>query len=137
MKIAVPYENGQVFAHFGRAEHFKIYVVSDDEILSSEVVDTNGTGHSALAGFLQERGVNALICGGIGVGAVGELLEAKIQIMGGASGDADAQVTDFLNGKLHFETEGASCGHSCGHAADAEEECDGNILKCGHMSCHQ
>lgn len=134
MKIAIPYDNGQVFAHFGRAEHFKIYVVNDFEILSSEVVDTNGTGHGALAEFLQNQGVNLLICGGIGVGAVNALKEAKIQIMGGASGLADAQVNDFLNGKLHFESSGTSCCSS--HGEGGEHECDGNISACGQGCCH-
>lgn len=134
MKIAVPYENGQVFAHFGRAPQFKIYEVTDDEILSEKVVDTGGSGHGILVDFLQEQGVNVLICGGIGVGAVGELLEAKIQILGGASGAADDQVKDFLNGKLHFEDPGAAC--SCSHKSeDSEYECDGNINACGH-NCH-
>ena len=70
MKIAVTYENGQVFQHFGHTEQFKIYTVDDENILSSEIVNTDGTGHGALADFLKERGVNVLICGGIGAGAV-------------------------------------------------------------------
>ena len=52
MKIAVAYENGRVFQHFGHTEEFKIYEIDNDEIISSEVVSTNGQGHSALAGFL-------------------------------------------------------------------------------------
>lgn len=70
MKIAVTYENGQVFQHFGHTEQFKIYTVDDENILSSEIVNMDGTGHGALADFLKERGVNVLICGGIGAGAV-------------------------------------------------------------------
>ena len=69
MKIAVTYENGQVFQHFGHTAQFKLYTVEDGKVLSSEVVDTNGSGHGALAGFLESLGVNALICGGIGGGA--------------------------------------------------------------------
>ena len=70
MKIAVPYSDGQVFQHFGKSEQFKIYDTIDDEIISSEIVDTSGSGHSALADFLKEKGAGVLICGGIGVGAV-------------------------------------------------------------------
>ncbi len=138
MKIAVPYTDGQVFQHFGKSENFKIYDTVDDEILSSEVVDTNGSGHAALADFLAERGVNVLICGGIGVGAVAALKNAGIQILGGASGEADERVADFLGGALHFDTSGscATCTSSCGHhhGDGEEEECDGNVSACG-SSC--
>lgn len=147
MKIAIPYENGQVFPHFGRSEQFKIYTVSDDEILSTEIVTAQEAGHSAMVALLQEKGVNVLICGGIGVGAVTALKEARIQILGGASGEADTQVQDFLNGKIHFEAPGSPCcgTHACaGSGADdsisgsadgcavCEQECDGNISACGH-----
>ena len=83
MKIAVTYENGQVFQHFGHTEQFKIYTVDDENILSSEIVNTDGTGHGALADFLKERGVNVLICGGIGAGAVMALRDAGIQLFPG------------------------------------------------------
>ena len=69
MKIAVTYENGNVFQHFGHTEQFKLYDVQDGKVVSSQVVDTNGSGHGALAGFLAAHQVEALICGGIGGGA--------------------------------------------------------------------
>jgi len=52
MKIAVTYENEMVFQHFGHTAQFKIYEVEEDKIISSAVVDTLGSGHGALAGFL-------------------------------------------------------------------------------------
>lgn len=128
MKIAVTYENGEVFQHFGHTEQFKVYDVEDGKIISSEVVDTNGNGHGALAGFLREYQVEVLICGGIGGGARNALAEAGIQLYPGACGNADAQVEAFLSGSLaydpdtmcshHHEHEGGGCGeheHSCGH----------------------
>lgn len=54
MKIAVTYENGNIFQHFGHTEQFKIYTAEGKEIVSSEVVDTNGSGHGALAQFLKD-----------------------------------------------------------------------------------
>ena len=138
MKIAVPYSDGQVFQHFGKSEQFKIYDTIDDEIISSEIVDTSGSGHSALADFLKEKGAGVLICGGIGVGAVTALQNAGIQILGGAEGEADKCVEEFLGGRLHFGASGcASCSSSCGHhhGDGAEEECDGNISACGTW-CH-
>lgn len=134
MKIAIPYKDTQVFSHFGKAEQFKIYEVNEDEILSTEVIAAGGTGHSALTQFLQELHINVVICGGIGVPAVLALREAGIQLMGGASGEADQQVLDFLNGKIHFESPGSgvSCSH---HSGDGDEqESDGNIAACG--SCN-
>ena len=68
MKIAVTYENGQVFQHFGHCEQFKLYDAADGAVTSSQVVSAAGSGHGALAGFLQSHGVDALICGGIGAG---------------------------------------------------------------------
>ena len=52
MRIAVTYENGQIFQHFGHTETFKIYDVEEGKVVHSEVVDTNGSGHGALAGVL-------------------------------------------------------------------------------------
>ena len=138
MKIADPYSDGQVFQHFGKSEQFKIYDTIDDEIISSEIVDTSGSGHSALADFLKEKGAGVLICGGIGVGAVTALQNAGIQILGGAEGEADKCVKEFLGGRLHFGASGcASCSSSCGHhhGDGDEEECDGNISACGTW-CH-
>ena len=81
MRIAVTYENGNIFQHFGHTEQFKIYEVEGSEIKNSEVVDTNGSGHGALADFLKERKVDKLICGGIGGGAKAALAEAGIELL--------------------------------------------------------
>ncbi len=125
MKIGVTYENGQVFQHFGHTEQFKIYEVQDNKVISSEVVDTNGSGHGALAGFLKQYQVEALICGGIGGGAQNALASAGIKLYGGVSGDADAAVEALLRDELaynpdvkcnhHGEHHGGECGnHGCG-----------------------
>ena len=123
-KIAVTYDNGQVFQHFGHAEQFKLYDIASGQIASAAVMDTNGSGHGARAGFLLAAGVDTLICGGIGAGARQALDAAGIRIYGGVSGDADAAVTALLSGKLafdanaacqHHHAEGGACGqHGCG-----------------------
>ena len=127
MKIAVTYENGQVFQHFGHTGQFKVYEVADGKVVSSAVLPTNGSGHGALADSLRERGVDTLICGGIGGGARTALAEAGITLYPGASGEADAQVAALLAGSLSYDPdtvcahheghgEGHDCGsHSCGH----------------------
>lgn len=124
MRIAVTYENGQIFQHFGHTPQFKLYDVSDGEIIRSAVVDTNGSGHGALGGFLYAYAVDALICGGIGGGAQMALQQAGIRLFGGVQGDADEAVRAFLAGNLgydpdvhcdhHEHEEGHSCGEGCG-----------------------
>lgn len=127
MKIAVTYENGNVFQHFGHSEHFKIYDVTDGKIVGEQVVDTNGSGHGALAGFLKDNGVNVLICGGIGGGAKMALAEAGIELYGGVSGEADSVVLDFLNKKLNYNPD-VHCEHHHSHENCGENKggCVGN-----------
>ena len=123
MKIAVTYDNGEVFQHFGKTESFKVYEVEDNKVVSSEVIGSNGTGHGALAGLLAEQGVDVLICGGIGGGAQTALTEAGIELCAGAQGNTDKAVESYLKGELvssgvncdhHHHEEGHSCGDSCG-----------------------
>ena len=137
MKIAVTYDNGNVFQHFGKTESFKVYEVEDNNILSGEVISSNGTGHGALAGLLAEQGVDVLICGGIGGGAQTALTEAGIKLCAGAQGNADQAVEDYLKGDL--VSSGANCdhhgeGHSCGHHEEGHscgDSCGGG---CGSHS---
>lgn len=129
MKIAVTYENGQVFQHFGHTEQFKVYNVEDGKIVSTEVVDTNGQGHGALAGFLFGGGVDVLICGGIGGGARNALAEAGIELYPGAMGDADAQVESFLAGKLVYDPNTTCNHHDHEHG---EGGCGDHEGGCGH-----
>ena len=126
MKIAVTYADGQIYQHFGHTQQFKLYEVENGTIISAEVVDTNGSGHGALAGVLRLLQADVLICGGIGGGAQMALTQAGIQLYGGVSGDADDAVADFLAGNLRFNPnvhcnhhdhhgEGHNCGeHHCG-----------------------
>lgn len=135
MKIAVTYENGEIFQHFGHTEQFKIYDVQDGKIVSAQVVGSNGVGHGALAGFLGGDGVDVLICGGIGGGAQMALSGAGIRVYGGASGNADNAVQAFLDGKLDYDPN-VKCshhdheeGHSCGSGGCGSHGC-------GNHGCH-
>lgn len=132
MKIAVTYENGQVFQHFGHTEQFKLYDVEDGKVTGSQVVDTNGQGHGALAGFLTQAKVDALICGGIGGGAQNALAEMGIKLFGGVSGSADEAVEAYLAGNLNYNP-AVHCSHhehehSCGehHCGENKHGCSGN-----------
>lgn len=119
MKIAVTYENGNVFQHFGHTQQFKVYEVEGDKVADAQVVDTNGSGHGALAGFLSALNVDSLICGGIGAGAQIALAEAGIRLYGGVSGSADDAVDALIAGKLDFDPD-VHCDH---HAHDGGEHC--------------
>ena len=109
MKIAVTYDNGNVFQHFGRTENFKVYDVEDGKVVSAEVMGSDGVGHEALAWLLKDSGIDALICGGMGQGAQDALAEAGIEVCAGASGDADAALEAFLKGEL--VNTGVNCDH--------------------------
>ena len=112
MKIAVTYENGEVFQHFGHTEEFKVYDVEDGKVVSSKVIGSDGNGHEALAGLLADRAIDVLICGGIGGGAQAALEEQGIELCAGASGNADEAVEAYLRGEL-INT-GANCDHHHG-----------------------
>ena len=119
MRIAVPYEDGQVFQHFGHTSHVKVYDVEDGKTVKEQVADTAGHGHGALAGFLSGLGVDVLICGGIGGGAQEALAQAGIKLYGGVTGGADDAVQAFLAGTLAYDAN-VQCGHH-GHEHHCHE----------------
>ena len=144
MRIAVTYENGEVFQHFGHTEQFKVYDVENGKITGEQVIDTNGNGHGALAGFLQAAKVDALICGGIGMGAQMALADVGIKLYAGVQGDAEAAAKALAEGKLEYDPDArcdhhdhhhGDCGHhhghdhvhgDCGHHHDGDHHCHGN-----------
>ena len=130
MRIAVTYENGEIFQHFGHTEQFKVYDVENGKIVSSEVVDTNGSGHGALAGVLSALHVDALICGGIGGGAQAALAAAGIQLYGGVSGDADQAAEALAAGTLAYNP-----NVMCSHHGEHHHEGNCGDHGCGHHSC--
>lgn len=151
MRIAVTYENGKVFGHFGHTEEFKVYEVEDGQVKSSEVIGSEGQGHGALAELLDDKNIDVLICGGIGGGAFDALSERGIEVVAGTEGDVDAAVEAYLKGELtstgvncDHHGEGHTCGdheddHHCGHEED--ESCEGGCESgCGSAGgcggCH-
>jgi len=128
MKVAVTYENGQIFQHFGHTENFKLYEIEGGKVVASKVISAGGSGHGALAGLLMMQGVDTVICGGIGGGAQMALKGFGIKVHGGVQGDADDAVEALIAGTLissesptcnhhhdHHHEEGHTCGdHGCG-----------------------
>jgi len=133
MRIAVTYENGNIFQHFGHTQQFKVYDVQDGKILSSQVVDTNGSGHGALAGVLTALNADVLICGGIGGGAQMALAAAGIRLFGGVSGSADEAVEALVSGNLAYNPN-VKCNHHGEHHHGEGHTCGDH--GCGSHSCH-
>lgn len=127
MKIAVTYENGEIFQHFGHTEQFKVYEIAEGRVVSSQILDTNGSGHGALADFLSENQVEVLICGGIGAGAQTALAEAGIQLFGGVQGMADEAVAAYLAGNIEYQPD-VHCDHH-------DQEHGGEAHSCGSEGC--
>ena len=132
MEIAATYGDGMISQQFGRTEQFKIYDVEGGNIVSARVIDTNGTGHGALAGFLRDAGVEVLLCGGIGMGARDALAAAGIRLLPGVTGSADEQVGRYLAGTLEYAPN-VQCHH---HDQEHGGEHDCHHGGCGAHGCH-
>lgn len=130
MRVAVTYENGEIFQHFGHTAQFKLYDIENGEITSTEVVDTGGSGHGALAGILSAMKADVLICGGIGGGAQTVLAEAGIKLYGGVSGSADEAVNKLLTGNLVFDPDVHCDHHGEGHHHGNGHGCGENKHGC-------
>lgn len=135
MRIAVPYENGLVFQHFGHTGQFKIYDVENQRIAGERIAEPAGGGHGALAGFLSGLEVDTLICGGIGAGAQEALARAGIRLYGGVTGGADEAVRALLAGTLACRAD-VRCGrhdHHGEHSGCGEDKhgCAGSGGHCG------
>ena len=126
IKIAVASEQDMVSGHFGHCENFNIYTVDGKQITGNESVENTGNGHATLGAFLRERGVNIVIAGGMGGGALKMLMQSGIEVISGASGDAKTAVEAYLAGKL--TSVGSNCaGHE--HGDDHSEH------RCGSGGC--
>ena len=123
MRIAVTYENGEIFQHFGHTELFRIYDVEDGRVVHRMTIRPKNAGHEAMAAVLKKAGADLLICGGIGSGAQQALEGMGIRLCAGVSGSSDAAVERFLRGTLRYTSQSnctahdaeGGCGHDCGH----------------------
>lgn len=113
IRIAVTYENGQVFQHFGHSEQFKFYDVKKNQITAAQITGTNGSGHRALVGFLVANDADILICGRIGGGAKAALADAGVKLYDGVSGSTEEAVKALLSGTLRYNSD-LHCNHRNG-----------------------
>lgn len=111
MKIAVTYDNGKVFQHFGKSQYMKIYETDENGEIQRVHIESMGKhSHHGIAGYIKEMGVETVICGGLGQGAVDSLEKAGITIYAGNSGNADMAVIKYLKGEL-VKNSDANCDH--------------------------
>ncbi|NLW10008.1 MAG: dinitrogenase iron-molybdenum cofactor [Firmicutes bacterium] len=118
MRIAVASDNGMVSRHFGHCEAFIIFDVENKQIVKEETIANPGHRPGFLPNFLSDMGVNAVISGGIGAGAIDIFNEKGIEVIAGASGQAEAAVEAYLQGSLK------STGSVC-HEHRHHDECGG------------
>lgn len=137
MKVAVTYDNGQIFQHFGHTQQLKIYTVLDGKLVADVIIDTGENGHGAMAGLLKDLRVDVLICGGIGGGAKNALNAAGIEFYPYVQGTADDAVKAFLAGTLVYDLH-KSCAHHGDHDHAEGHNCGAhNNIKtagCGHSA---
>ncbi|MCX6150601.1 MAG: NifB/NifX family molybdenum-iron cluster-binding protein [Ignavibacteriales bacterium] len=126
MKIAVPTtQNNQVDAHFGHCEYFTVVTIENGEVNNSQMIESpQGCGcKSNIASILQEMGVEVMLAGNMGGGAVNVLNYHGIDVFRGCEGDVNALVQNFVKGEL------VDSGETC-HLHQGHHNEDGN--QCGH-----
>ena len=130
MKIAVPTRDNQVDNHFGHCDHYTIYTVKDGEIAVKDTLPSpQGCGcKSGVVNVLRQLGVEVMLAGSMGEGALNILRSNHIKVVRGCSGDVDLVVADYLDGKLEDSGEG------CSAHGDEHHECGGHDG--GHHECH-
>lgn len=119
MKVAVATANGQVSPHFGHAPGFTTAVVSEDGVSEVTYVDNPGGNCQAIPMMLAGLGINVAIVGGIGGGAVANLQNSGIDVIGSATGAVEDVLEAFRAGTIekgavgcdHHDHEDGGCGH--------------------------
>lgn len=122
--VAIPFENGEIFQHFGKASAFKLYTLEGLSITNSEVVKVEGSGHDEIGLWLVWHAVTTVICGTIGPGAMGVLVGAGIKVFPGLSGATDTAITALIDGSLVAQLQ-STCSHSC-HSCHGCHGCHGH-----------
>ena len=127
MKIAVPTRNGKVDDHFGHCDHYTIYTVENKQIISrKELPSPQGCGcKSGIAADLQQMGVEVMLAGSMGAGALNKLQACGIKVVRGCMGDIESVVNGYLLGFVLDS--GIGCAghgedHECGNHSH-EHEC--------------
>lgn len=131
MRVAISTDGDYVSAHFGRCPQFTIVDIEEDKVKDKEVLDNPGHHPGFLPQFLQKKGVDAIVAGGMGQRAVGLFAEVGIEIVVGISGRIDEVIKQLTEGTLKGGESlckpGAGKGYGldksvCDHPSDEEHK---------------
>ncbi len=100
MKIAVASEKGNVSGHFGHCEGFYIFEVENEEVKDTEFVENPGYKPGFLPNFLNDKGINVIISGGMGGGAIDIFNSHNIEVIIGSEGKTVDAINKYLRGEL-------------------------------------
>lgn len=130
MKIAATYDisSNVIFQHFGKTQNFKVYEIENGKIVNAEVINNGGFGHHDLAAYLKNLGIEILILGNRGQGAIDALNNAGIKQLAGITGNPDEAVAAYLNGTLKDNPE-AKCNHHGEHHHQDHQEIKFTLVK--------
>ncbi len=135
MKIAIPFENENIYKHFGHTEKFSFYDVINGEIQNSKKVETNGAKHRAVADFLVSNNIDTVICGDIGHGAKRILESNNIKVYPGIDGSINNAISALLDGTLP-ENKEATCENHEMHSHHHHDHSCGNVQGQGRGQNH-
>lgn len=136
MKVAIPYQDGVLFEHFGRASTFKIYTIENIDPVAGEVIEPEDLSHEAVARCLKEHGVDVVLCGSIGEHARQALEGEHMLVFSGVTGAADDVLERFLEGNLETAEDGVDvvsaggcggCGGGCASGCGGCHGCGGGV----------
>ncbi|MFZ2055138.1 MAG: NifB/NifX family molybdenum-iron cluster-binding protein [Candidatus Aminicenantales bacterium] len=111
MKIAISTDSGFVSAHFGRCPTYTIVDIQDGRVLARQEIPNPGHQPGFLPRYLSERGVGAIIAGGMGPRAQGLFAAANIQTLIGVQGPVDEVIEKFLREELEAGEDLCDHGH--------------------------
>ncbi|MGM0502775.1 MAG: NifB/NifX family molybdenum-iron cluster-binding protein [Bacillota bacterium] len=117
-KIAIPTDNGNVAAHFGRCPQFTLVEVENDEITEQNLIDNPGHKPGFLPRFLNEQGADCIIASGMGRKAKNIFDDNNIEVVTGASGPIAGVVESYIQDRL--DTEENICDHD---HSDHDHDC--------------
>jgi len=139
MKIALPTMGNLIDDHFGHCENYTIFTIDEnDQIAGKEIIPSvTGCGcKSGIAAVLREKGVEIMLAGNMGDGALNVLNGHGIAVFRGCRGDVTDVTMTFLKGEL--DDSGESCGHHHGeHGTEGHHGRDhGQQHVCNHGESH-
>jgi len=123
MRVALSTDGDYVSAHFGRCPSFTILDIEDGKIVKKEIVANPGHQPGLIPEFLRQRGVDCIVCGGMGMRAMELFQEFGIQTILGVSGKIEEVIDKIQKGSLAGGESLCKPGSGKGYGLD-KSQCD-------------